>query len=90
MFTKNNNYWWASSVYLEFLNHIPIEIFCLYELLNRSQPRTDVTSLDVTEPVKNVTAYFIMQAHEQDYEFCSKCLEFIYNCTKHEWPRMDI
>lgn len=21
------------------------------------------------------------------YEFCSKCLGFIYTCTKHEWPR---
>lgn len=33
---------------------------------------------------------FIIQAHEQDYEFCSKCLEFIYICTKHERPRAGI
>ena len=33
---------------------------------------------------------FITQAHEQDYEFCSKYLEFIYICTKHEQPRVGI
>lgn len=41
------------------------------------------------EPV-DVTACFITQAHEQGYTFCSKCLEFIYTCTKHEWPRAGI
>lgn len=37
--------------------------------------------------MENVTACFITQAHEQGYEFSSKYLEFIYTCTKHEWPR---
>lgn len=53
-----------------------MDIFSLHELLSRLQPGTE-SSLDVIDPMENVTACFIAQADERDYEFLSKRFEFI-------------